>query len=95
MLVGAKFEDEVASQLGPGSGDKVRSEEVKICFTSDKNHVKALDEVDGVHISIIDVAPDDKVFLVDISQLQNTIITARVDQTSINSSACDLVKEQK
>ena len=35
VLVGAKFENEVASQLGPGSGDKVWSEEVEICLAGD------------------------------------------------------------
>lgn len=93
MFVGAKFEDEVTSQLGPGSGDKVWSVEMKIRLSSNQNHVETLDQMDGVHFTIINISSDSKVILIDISQFKNTIITTRVDQTAINCCACDLTQE--
>ena len=93
MFVGTKFEDEVTSQLGPGSGDKVWSVEMKIRLSSNQNHVETLDQMDGVHFTIIDISSDSKVILIDISQFKNTIITTRVYQTTINCCACDLTQE--
>ena len=48
-------------------------------LTSNKDYVETLEKADGIDFSILNVASNNTVFLVDVSKLKNTIITTRVN----------------
>ena len=90
VLVAAQAQHEVAPQLGPAPGHKVRSVEVETGFSSHEEDVEALDEGDGVHLAVLDVCPRDHVASVDVPDLQRPILCAAVHVASINGSANNL-----
>ena len=79
MFVGSKSHHEITPESLPWSAHKIWSKKVQAGLTSNKDYVETLKKADGIDFSILNVASNNTVFLVDVSKLKNTIITTRVN----------------
>ena len=90
MFVEPEVENEVAPELSPGLCPDTDSEEVKPSVPSHEDSIETFHQGDGVNLPVTDVGPHYEVVLVDISQLQCSILASSEHKIAVNDGCCDL-----